>query len=151
MVWPWHVAVQGCWRASGTSCDEIDANGVQGGRADNLCAGKAREERRAYREPNTKRVEREWSDASDEEGISARGGGVNITIFKNHFACKLYRTSRDCRMHESHTCIATPSSGPKRQCISKAGRLSQGSSPPEAMSIYIQEEDTLQYHTQMQS
>jgi len=40
-------------------------------------------------------------------------------------------------MHENHTCIATPSSGPKRQCISKTGRLSQGSSPPEAMSIYI--------------
>jgi len=44
-------------------------------------------------------------------------------------------------MHESHFCIATPSSGPKRQCISKAGRLSQGSSPPESMSIYIQQED----------
>lgn len=54
-------------------------------------------------------------------------------------------------MHESHTCIATPNSGPKRQCISKTGWLSQGSSPSEAMSIYIQEEDTLQYHTQMQS
>jgi hypothetical protein len=53
-------------------------------------------------------------------------------------------------MHESHICIATPSSGPKRQCIPKAGQLSQGSSPPEAMSIYIQE-DTLQCHTQMQS
>lgn len=81
MVWPWDVAVQGCWRTIGT-CDEIDANGVQGGRADHLCAGKAREERQSYREPNTERMEREWSDASDEEGISARGGGVNITLQK---------------------------------------------------------------------
>jgi hypothetical protein len=92
--WPWHVAVQGCWRASGTSYDEIDANDVQGGRADHLCAGKAWEERQSYREPNTERVESEWSDASDEEGISARGGGVNIIIFENHSACKLYQLLR---------------------------------------------------------
>ena len=89
--WPWHVAVQGCCRASGTSCDEIDTNGVQGGRADHLCAGKAREERQSYREPNTERVESERSDASDEEGISARGGGMNII---NHSACKLYQELR---------------------------------------------------------
>ena len=67
---------------------------MQGGRPDHLCAGKAREERQSYREPNTERVEREWSDASDEEGISARGGGVSIIIFKNHFACKLYQELR---------------------------------------------------------
>lgn len=64
---------------------------MQRGRADHLCAGKAREERQSYREPNTERVEREWSDASDEEGISARGGGVSIIIFKTHFARKLYQ------------------------------------------------------------
>ena len=50
---------------------DVSAN-VQGRGSDNLCAGQEREECRAYRRPDNKRLEVQWSSTSKQEGLKGK-------------------------------------------------------------------------------